>query len=235
MPSPQPEAGERPDLIKVLVVHREEVRADRADLFVVVKGSSLVTGDAALKKAREVGQLVADLTGHGLPESDIQLEGVYAEAATGMLGRSSSAKYLLKVRCADLNRLADVLGIITAQKNTTLRSLVWGYPEDAGARERRLDAAIQSANEKARQIASGLGVTLLGVRSFREAYTDPEEKALVFPGDEDEDTQFKRRRAGGAGLGEALGLEVSHTKEVTLLVEVEYRISGFVPEAASLR
>ena len=230
MPSSQPEAGARPDVIEVSVVHQEEVRADRADLFVVIKGASLITGDAALRKAREVGQLVADLIGHGLEESDIQLQGVYAEAATGMLGRSSSAKYLLKVRCADLNRLADVLGVITSQKNTTLRSIAWGYPEDEGAWARRIDAVIGSANEKARRIAAGLGVTLLGVHPFREAYADPEEKAPVFLSDED--AQFARRRAGSAGLEEALGLEVSHAKEVTLQIEVEYRISGFAPEAA---
>jgi uncharacterized protein YggE len=231
MPSSQPEAGERPDVITVSVVCREEVRADRADLFVVVKGSSLVTGDAALRKAREVGQLVADLTGHGISENDIELEGVYAEAATGMLGRSSSAKYLLKVRCADLNRLADVLGIITAQKNTTLRFLAWGYPEDEGARARRLDAAIHAANEKARRIAAGLGVTLLGVHSFREAYADPEEKTPP-PAALDEDALFTRRRDAARDMGEALGMEVSHTKEVTLQVEVEYCISRFTQDAA---
>lgn len=229
----QTEGDARPDGIKVSIVHHEEVRADRADLFVVIKGSSLVTGDAALKKAREVGLLVTELTAHGLEESDIRIQGVYAEASTGMLGRSSSAKYLLKVHCGDLNLLADILGIITAQKNTTLRSIVWGYPEeDAQTQDRRLGTAIRRANEKAARIAAGLGVTLLGVYSFREKTVD--EESLSAPRSREHgvydlsDSDHVRARRITA---DDLGMEVSHAKEITLHIEVEYRVSGFRRDA----
>ncbi|MFN8387919.1 MAG: hypothetical protein U0X92_16080 [Anaerolineales bacterium] len=43
----------KPDTIKVSANHKEEISANRADLFVTVKGSSLVSGDAAMKKAKE--------------------------------------------------------------------------------------------------------------------------------------------------------------------------------------
>lgn len=51
----------KPDTIKVSANHKEEIRANRAELFVTVKGSSLVSRDAAMKKAKEVNQLVEAL------------------------------------------------------------------------------------------------------------------------------------------------------------------------------
>ena len=51
----------KPDTIKVTAFHREEVSATHVDLYVSVKGSSVVSGDAALKKAKEVNQLVEAL------------------------------------------------------------------------------------------------------------------------------------------------------------------------------
>ncbi len=48
--------------ITVQETQTHEVAADRADLFVTVEGASLLSGAEALKKAREVAQLVSDLT-----------------------------------------------------------------------------------------------------------------------------------------------------------------------------
>jgi hypothetical protein len=52
----------KPDTIKVTAFHREEISATHTDLHVTVKGSSVVSGDAALKKAKEVNQLVETLS-----------------------------------------------------------------------------------------------------------------------------------------------------------------------------
>jgi hypothetical protein len=51
----------RPDLISINARYEEIVAADHADLVVTVEGSSLVTGRAALKKAKEVSALVEEL------------------------------------------------------------------------------------------------------------------------------------------------------------------------------
>jgi hypothetical protein len=48
-----------PDLLRVAITHEDELEASHADLLVTVRGSSLVTGSAALTKAREVAALVA--------------------------------------------------------------------------------------------------------------------------------------------------------------------------------
>ena len=41
----------KPDTIKVSASHKEEIFASHADLHVTVKGSSVVSGNEALKKA----------------------------------------------------------------------------------------------------------------------------------------------------------------------------------------
>lgn len=235
MPStePEPTPTQKLDVIEVSVLHEEEIFADRAELYVTIKGSSLVTGNVALTKAREVHQLVTELTNYGLKQSDIRLQGVHTEVSTGLLGKSSSATYSLKIACSELDKLADLLGIITAQKNTTLSYIAWQYSlddefSDNSVRDQWLDACLRRAQIKAARIAQGLGVTLLGVHHFTEAYHGGKRSEGAY----DEDRAFY-----GAGssaklmrgrLDEVdLGLEVSHSKRVAYRVDVSYRISGF--------
>ena len=89
----------KPDTIKISVQEREEIHADHADLFVTVKGSSAFAGDEALKKAREVHQLVNELMRLGISSDDIHLQGIFIETGAGTLFKSSSATYRLKIRC----------------------------------------------------------------------------------------------------------------------------------------
>jgi uncharacterized protein YggE len=210
---------EQPDIIKVEVVHREEVPADHADLFVVIKGSSLVTGNAALHKAQEVKQLVNDLTASGMEMSNIYLAGVSAEMTSGHLSKSSAASYSLRIRCRNLDFLADILGIVTAQKNATLHTIVWGYRDDSQARDHWMELALDHANRKAARIAGALGVKLLGVHNLTETYTDFASLGqLVMQAETGRARRMTR---------DDLGLEVSHSKKVELRVIVEYRVSGF--------
>src|SRR5215510_7487925 len=120
----------KPDTIKVSASQREEISANRADLFVTVKGSSLVSGDQAMKKAKEVSQLVEALTNFGLSPDAIHLQGVHIETSSGTLLKSSSATYRLRVRLEKLDQLADVLDIIGGQKNAALERIAWKYNED---------------------------------------------------------------------------------------------------------
>lgn len=215
----------KPSTIKVSATQKHEVAADRADLHVTVEGASLFTGGEALKKAREVAALVRELTEGGLPMADIYLQGVTADTATGMLGKTSLARYKLRLHCADLARLADMLGVVTAQKNARLNGIEWGYPDDDGLRDRWLDECIARASAKAARIAGALGVRLLGVSAFSEKSAEPEAAPQMVGGG-----QSMMRRAQVSG--EELGLEVSHTRGVHVSVEVEFLVSGY--EAAPL-
>src|SRR5919109_5127341 len=141
----------KPDTIKVSAFHREEIFASHANLYVTVKGSSVVSGNEAMKKAREVSQLVEALTHFGLSPDAIQLLGVHIETSSGTLLKSSSAIYRLRVRADKLDQLADLLDIIASQKNAILERVEWKYPEES-AHEQSLEAAITKGKAKAEKV-----------------------------------------------------------------------------------
>src|SRR5512134_1242103 len=169
----------KPDTIKISASHQEEIFASHANLHVTVKGSSVVSGNEALKKAREVSQLVEALTGFGLSPEAVQLLGVQIETASGVLLRSSSATYRLRIKLEKLDQLADVLDILASQKNALLERIEWKYPEES-ARERGLEAAIARGKIKAEKVAAAMGVRLLGVYEFIENTFDEERPPMPF-------------------------------------------------------
>ncbi len=205
----------KPDTIKISASQREEIFANHADLFVTVKGSSVVSGDQALKKAKEVSQLVEALTNFGLSPEAMHLQGVH------ILLKSSSATYRLKIQCEKLDQLADILDIIASQKNAALERIQWKYPDET-TRERGLETVLEKAKLKADKVAKSLGVKLLGVYDLIENNFDEE---MPFP-------QFAAQaapmKARGVVVSEpSLGIDILHSKTITISVDIWYRVSAF--------
>jgi len=215
--------AEQPDILKVSVSYSEELQADQADLLVTIKGSSLIHGAAALLKAREVRQLVEALTALGLPEQQIQLRGVYAEVSSGLLLKNSSATYQLRIQCRALDLLPDLIGAVASQKQATLESILWRYPEDAEAQDGWSERCALRASQKARRIAAALGVRLLGVYRVDESLDIPP----VYAEDLDVLRKAAPQSRSRAMTSADLGLAVSHTKTIEVHMTVEYHISRF--------
>jgi uncharacterized protein YggE len=210
----------KPDTIKISASDREEIFASHANLYVTVKGSSVVSGNEAMKKAREVSQLVDALTRFGLSPEVVQLLGVHIETASGALLKSSSATYRLRVRVEKLDQLADLLDIVASQKNATLERIEWKYPEEA-ARERGLESAIAKGKAKAEKVAAAMGVKLLGVYDFSENAFD-EELPVPFQ------TQRALMKSHIAAAEEpSLDMDIQHSKTIQVNVEIWYRVSSF--------
>lgn len=212
----------KPDTIKVSATQREEISANRAELFVTVRGSSLVSGDQAMKKAKEVSQLVDALTSFGLSPEAIQLQGVHIETATGTLLKSSSATYRLKVRCDKLDQLAEILDIIGGQKNAALERIAWKYNEEE-ARERALLAALEKAKGRAEKVARLLGVKILGVYDLIESQFDEEMPFPPFAAQ----AAMPKRSLGITPPEPSLGMDIQHSKTVQVNVDIWYRVSSF--------
>jgi hypothetical protein len=128
----------------------------------------------------------------------------------------------LRIRCSNLELLAEILGAISAQKTVTLDRLTWRYPDDKQVRIQWLESCIAEAREKAARLAAALGVKLLGVRGFTELWFDPEQPS-----------QQALAAASSLGIKAArmmeavdLGFQLSHAKSVELRVEIEYAIDG---------
>lgn len=209
----------KPDTIKISTSHKEEISATHADLHVTVKGSSLVSGNEAMKKAKEVNQLVEALTSFKVKEEAIKLQGVHLETESGVLLKSSSAVYRLKIRCEDLNQLAGMLDVISSQKNATLERIEWKYNEDE-TRNKMLKVAIEKAKIKAEQVAGSLNVKLLGVYDFIENVYDEETPPMFQP-------QMMMKSRAASADAPSLGMDIQHTKTIHVNVEIWYRVSAF--------
>jgi len=211
----------KPDTIKISASHREEIFASHANLYVTVKGSSVVSGNEAMKKAREVSQLVEALTGFGLSPEAVQLLGVQIETASGVLLKSSSATYRLRIKLEKLDQLADVLDILASQKNALLEHIEWKYPEEA-ARERGLEAAITKGKVKAEKVAAAMGVKLLGVYEFIENTFDEERPPMPFRA-----MEMRMKPQAEAAQEPSLDMDIQHSKTIQVDVEIWYRVSSF--------
>jgi uncharacterized protein YggE len=211
----------KPDTIKVSASHREEIFASHANLYVTVKGLSVISGNEAMKKAKEVSQLIEALTGFGLSLDAIQLQGVRIETASGALLKSSSAIYHLKIKSEKIEQLAGLLDILGEQKNATLERIEWKYPEEA-ARDRGLESAIAKGKERAEKVAASLGVKLLGVYDFMENTFDEERPPMPFQAME---MSMKSRAAAPAEP--SLNMDIQHSKTVHVNVDIWYRVSSF--------
>ena len=211
----------KPDTIKVSAFHKEEILASHANLYVTVKGTSVVSGNEAMKKAREVTQLVDELTRFGLGAEAVQLQGVHIETASGTLLKSSSAIYRLKITTENVDQLSGLLDIIADQKNATLERIEWKYAEDE-ARERGLEAAMAQAKAKAEKVAASLGVRLLGVYEFMENAFDEERPPMPFQAME---MSMKARSAAPAEP--SLNMDIQHGKTIQVHVDIWYRVSAF--------
>ena len=210
----------KPDTIKVSAYNREEILASHADLFVTVRGSSVFSGNEAIKKAREVSQLVDELTRFGISSENIHLQGVHIESSSGALLKSSSAIYRLRIRSEKLDQVAELIDIFASQKNATLERIDWKYPEES-ARERGLEAALAKAKVKAEKIAAVMGVKLLGVYDFIENTYDQEAPIPFQP----QAMMMKSRMA--ESTEPSLGMDIQHSKTVQINVEIWYRVSEF--------
>lgn len=213
---------EQANLIVVMAQHEEEISAEAVDLFVTVEGSSLVTGSAALRKAKEVSRLVEALEGCGVESTAISLEGILAEVKSGLLARTSSATYRLRVRCS-LDVLPDALGAVTSAKQAHLQQLDWIYPESAEQQAVWLASCVAKANLKAEAVAKALGASLMGIHRITE-YPLRDEQAHLATG------QFEgmalRGRAPTAAPIE-LGFELAQKKRDGRRISAEYRVRGF--------
>ena len=211
----------KPDTIKVSASHQEEIFASHANLFVTVKGSSVISGNEAMKKAKEVSQLVEALTRFGLSPEAIHLQGVRIETSSGALLKSSSAIYHLKIKSEKLEQLAELLDILAEQKNASLERIEWKYPEES-AREHGLELAVAKGKERAEKVAASLGVKLLGVYDFMENTFDEERPPMPFQA-----MEMRMKTRAAAADEPSLNMDIQHSKTVHVNVDIWYRVSSF--------
>ena len=144
------------------------------------------------------------------------------ETSSGAILKSSSATYRLRVRCGKLEKLPELLDIVSSQKNAALERIGWKYAEEE-TRACGLESAIAAAKSKAEKVAASFGVKLLGVYAFSENSFDEEAPVPQFRAQ----AMMAKARGGGPESEPSLGMDIQHSKTIQVNVEIEYRVSGF--------
>jgi uncharacterized protein YggE len=223
--------GTESGIIAVELSSEHELEADHVDAVVDVKASAFFTGNAAFVNAREVAALVQRMAELGVPSTAFTLQAVQAETSEGLLTRSSSALYTVRIRLVDMSRVGDVLAALSGLKQATLLELRWGFTNESEARQEWMEALAREAVKKARRVAGGLGVALDGLHRFTER-TWESRGGNGFGhghGGYDPDSAgggLKNKLSGSYGAQRnhsSLGFTVSHRKKVYVMATAEFR------------
>ncbi|RKG52048.1 SIMPL domain-containing protein [Corallococcus sp. AB011P] len=223
------QAATESGLIVVELSAEHELEADHVDAVVDVKASEFFTGNAAFTNAREVASLVGRMGELGVPASAFTLQAVQAETSEGLLSRSSSARYTVRIHLADMGRVGDVLAALSGLKQATLRELRWGYTREPEARQDWLEALARESVKKARRVAAGLGVTLAGLHRFSERTWESQTRVFGlraggYGGDDDMRPLASTVSSYSAPRASAsMGFTVSHRKKVQVMATAEFR------------
>ncbi len=214
-------------VIEVLEMHREEVPATGADVSILLADAKFFSGNAALQQAGEVRKLVETLVAAGVAESDVGIESVRVTATKGMLLRSSSATYVLAVRCREPNKVAAVIDALASVKNSGLSNVTWRYDVPDSVRQEWLAICVRRARGAAEAMAKALGTEIKGVhRVVDETYGSPSSR-------HDPGADFGYRGAGSAfpstkraRVEDALeGVELAPKEEKIMRVRVWFSIA----------
>jgi hypothetical protein len=213
-------------IINVNVVLERKIYASSADLYVEKKGTSSVSKSTPLIRAHEVQDLVAALSEVGIEESAIQVVGISTEIASGVITKSTSAVYRLLIEIHVLDKLVDAFGTITRMKNATLTLLGWHYTGLDEIHDEMLGQALQIAEQRAAIICRELRHRKQGVHNLKEEFKEQKEKENW--------TKVSYKpvllKKLSTVKNEDLVLDVTHSKNVSMDVRVEYRVQP-EPEA----
>jgi len=204
-------------LLSVAGEHEEEVDADRADVHITVRGSSILSGAVGLRTVREVAELVAELERIGVAESDIHLHSVTADVNSRPIGKSSSAVCKLRIRCAELSQMPAIVLSISSARQASVDYTEWGYSNLSAVETVCLSGAFRQAAEKAQRSAEALAVRLGGIKRAREiSSTRPRPYAPPLYGSAGEAMRLMDMEASVPEV------PMGESKKVTAHVEVVY-------------
>jgi hypothetical protein len=208
-----------PDRIVMNETFHREVDAFAAHLHVTVQGSSFFSGEAAMKKAKEVSSLVDTLIGQGVAVEQIKVKSVQLESSSGTFTRTSSAIYRLKINCENLDIVPDVLGAIASAKNCSMERIEWQYERNDESRMKWIADSLAIVKDRAAIVAKALDVKLLGIQECRFDKAHPTApRVSQFDEFAPETATTLRRRV-------ELGIPFAQSQEQHLNVYVSFRSS----------
>lgn len=202
-------------ILRITVDDRADVAASGAKLHLIVKGTASLMGNAAVKRAAEVRDLIAALADAGVAEENVEVAGVRLASSANLLGRNQKVEISLTVT-VEPAQLPAVLGLLADQPNLTLDTLEWVY-ETFEASIPLTARAMTKARRKADVVAEAAGQRITGITNASDSWSMPvPRQAMAY------DTMMARSAKAAPELD--LGLEFSSTTEITVQVTVDFEM-----------
>lgn len=203
-------------ILRITVDDSARVAATRAKLHLTIKGATAVLGNAAVKRATEVRELVAALADVGVEEDQVEVAGVRIASAANLLGRNQKVEITLVVS-AEPGALPGLLGVLTDRPNLTLDDLEWVYDTFEASIPLAAQAMVK-ARRKADAVAAAAGLRVTGVENASDSWSMPAPRqAMAF------DAALSSRAKATPELD--LGLEFSSTTEITVHLSVDFQVA----------
>ncbi len=203
-------------LLRITIDDTTDVTATAARLHVSIKGSSPLLGNAAVKKAAEVRDLVAALGRAGLSEDAVEVQGIRMSSSTAMLNRTQKVEILLVITSTP-DLLPSVLGALAEAPNLKLAELEWVF--DSFEASIPLAAqAMRKARRKADALAEAAGLTVAGVHNASDSWSMPEPRVMMAA------MEASPRMAKGAAPELDLGVEFSSTQKLYVHLSVDFTV-----------
>jgi hypothetical protein len=162
-----------PDRISIEVENECDVTPEHAVLEIVVEGESAFFGNEAFNKSKEIAYLVSELDKVGYPKENITLESISVQASTGKMLKTSSARFNLLLNNISMDLIPKMLSLVSSQKNIEITEMNYEFGGLDAEKKQLLKGGCLKAKEQARDISDSLGVSMLGVYSMSQKWSNP--------------------------------------------------------------
>lgn len=206
-------------VLRIQLNDQLDVTATRAKLHLEIAGETLVMGNAATERVREVREVTQQLQAAGVAASNIQVKGVEISNRTGLVTKSQKARFLLVVE-VEAALLPQVLGLLADQKQTELQQLEWIF-DDFEARLTLGAQAMRKARRRAEVLAEAAGHRVVGVLNASDTCEMPVKMLQWQP---DWRAQEMQRASTPRGRSLDAGVNYSSMQALTVQLTVDFQL-----------
>ncbi|GAA4004041.1 hypothetical protein GCM10022631_13690 [Deinococcus rubellus] len=205
-------------ILRIQLKDQLDVTAVSAKLHLEIVGETLVMGNAATERVKEVREVAQQLQAAGISASQIQVKGVEISNRTGLLTKSQKARFLLVVE-TEAALLPEVLGLLADQKHVDLQRLEWMF-DDFEASLLLAPQAMRKARRRAEVIAEAAGHRVVGVLNASDTWDMPVSVVHLQSDWRSQEVQ-RAPRARASSLDAGVQYSSVHTLTVQLTVDFQ--------------
>ncbi|WP_407571798.1 SIMPL domain-containing protein [Deinococcus altitudinis] len=206
-------------VLRIQLKDHLSVTAVSARLHLEIVGETLVMGNAATERVKEVREVTQHLLALGVLESQIQVQGVEISNRTGLLTKGQKARFLVVVETQSA-LLPQVLGLLADQKHVDLQRLEWVF-DDFEASLLLAPQAMRKARRRADAVAEAAGHRVVGVLNASDTWEMP---VSIVNMQTDWTTQEVQRAPRHRASSLDAGVQYSSAQTLTVQLTVDFQL-----------